>query len=295
VSLIFYALPSNDLIAERLAMAADGECGAVCIRAFPDGESFVRVDMDPKGSEVVIVATLRHPNELLAPLLFLADALHDHGAKRVGLVAPYLGYMRQDARFHPGEAITSRTFAKVLSAHVDWLATVDPHLHRYPTLDAIYTIPTAVVQSAGTIGAWIAEHVADPWIIGPDAESRQWVAEIAGAARAPLTVLAKTRRGDADVLETIPDLEAHRGRTPVLVDDIVSTGRTMATAINHLRDEGALAPVCVAVHAVFAGGALDVIKAAGASRIVTTNTIPHPSNAIDVVPALTAALSSGVF
>jgi len=287
---IFYALPANDVLAERLAIGADGEAGSLCVRNFPDGESFVRVDTDPSGADAVIVATLRHPNELLAPLLFLADGLHDLGAHRVGLVAPYLAYLRQDARFNSGEAITSRTFAQLLSTHVDWLVTVDPHLHRYASLDAIYPIPTSVVHAAPSIGAWIGQHVANPWILGPDAESRQWAEQVAAAAGAPVSILSKTRRGDDDVLETIPALEAHRDRTPVLVDDIVSTGQTMIAAIRHLREGGAPSAVCLAVHAVFAPGAHDVLAAAGPARIVTTNTIPHASNAIDIVPALADAI-----
>jgi ribose-phosphate pyrophosphokinase len=82
----------------------------------------------------------------------------------------------------------------------------------------------------------------------------------------------------------------HRSRTPVLVDDIISTGHTMIAAIRHLRDEGSPAPTCVGVHAVFANGAYGELQAAGASRVVTTNTIPHLSNCVDVAPTIADGL-----
>jgi ribose-phosphate pyrophosphokinase len=99
-------------------------------------------------------------------------------------------------------------------------------------------------------------------------------------------VLSKTRRGDTDVIESIPNLGEHRSRSPVLVDDIISTGRTMIAALEHLRQQGAPPAWCVGVHAVFADDAYDALKGAGAERIVTTNTIPHVSNAIDVSPVI---------
>lgn len=288
---LLIALPGSEVFATRLASALGGDVGQVLVRDFPDGESYLRVDTDPASRHVVVVATLDNPNEKILPLIFLADALRDLGATRVGLVAPYLSYMRQDARFRPGEAITSRSFAAVLSDHLDWLLTVDPHLHRYAALSDVYAIPATAVHVATDIGKWIAANVDSPFIIGPDAESRQWVDGIAGAAQAASTVLTKTRRGDAEVIESIPELGDHpTSRTPVLVDDIISTGQTMMAAIRHLRHQGAKAPVCLAVHAVFANDAYSKLKSAGASGVVTTNTIVHASNCIDVVPAIASDL-----
>jgi len=260
------------------------------MRDFPDGETYIRVDTPPAAREVVLVATIRHPNDKTLPLIFLADAVRDLGASRVGLVAPYLAYMRQDARFRPGEAVTSRSFARLISRSMDWLLTVDPHLHRFATLRDLYSVPAAAAHAAPDLGKWIAYNISSPWIIGPDAESFQWVKGIAAAAGAPFSVLAKDRRSDTEVIESIPDSSAYRSRTPVLVDDIISTGHTMIAAIEHLRGDGSPAPACVAVHAVFAEGAYDELQAAGASCVVTTNTIPHPSNCVDVTPALAAAL-----
>lgn len=290
---LFFALSGNEFFAERLAAAVNGECGLLTLRDFPDGESYVRVDSDPTGRDVAIVATLRHPNDETLPLLFLADTLRDLGATRVGLVAPYLAYMRQDRRFRDGEAITSQSYAAVVSRAVDWLLTVDPHLHRVKRLRELYSIPATAVHVAAELGQWIAANIRSPLIIGPDQESRQWVEGIASAACAPSIVLTKTRRGDADVVESMPNLAEHRACTPVLVDDIIATGQTMVTAIRHLREQGRAAPECVAVHAVFADGAYAALKSAGAARVVTTNTIPHPSNSIDITAAIARDLLRG--
>lgn len=289
---LFFPLPGNEVFAERLAAAVDGECGLLSLRDFPDGESYVRVDTDPAGRDVQLVATLRHPNDETLPLIFLADAVRELGATRVGLIAPYLAYMRQDTRFRDGEAITSRSYARIISRTVDSLLTVDPHLHRVTRLRELYSIPATAVHVATEIGLWIAANVKSPLIIGPDQESRQWVEGIAAAASAPSIVLTKTRRGDTHVFESALGATEHRACTPVLVDDIIATGQTMVTAIQHLREQGRPAVECVAVHAVFTDGAYASLKAAGAARVVTTNTIAHPSNCIDITPAVARSLQA---
>ena len=286
------ALPGAERFAARLSDALRVEAGRVTYREFPDGESYVRIDSPVASRDVIIVGSLVRPNDKLLPLVFLADAARELGARRVGLVAPYLAYMRQDTRFQPGEAVTSRSFASILSAHIDWLITIDPHLHRFASLADLYSIPATALHASAELGRWIAANVSSPFIIGPDEESRQWVDGIAATAGAPFTVLSKVRRGDTDVVESIPNLAGHRSRTPVLVDDIISTGETMIAAIRHLHEQGATEPVCVAVHAVFAAAAERAIRAAGASRIVTANTILHASNAIDVVPLLAGAIQN---
>jgi ribose-phosphate pyrophosphokinase len=289
---LFLPLPGNEVFAERLAAAVDGECGLLSLRDFPDGESYVRVDSDPTARDVQLVATLRHPNDETLPLVFLADAVRELGATRVGLIAPYLAYMRQDTRFRDGEAITSRSYARIISRAVDSLLTVDPHLHRVTRLRELYSIPATAIHVATEIGLWIAANVKSPLIIGPDQESRQWVEGIADAASAPSMVLIKMRRGDANVIESTLGADEYRSHTPVLVDDIIATGQTMVTAIRHLREQGRPPAECVGVHAVFADGAYASLKSAGAARVVTTNTIAHPSNCIDITPAVARTLQA---
>lgn len=282
-------LPGSEAFAERLAIAGGFELGRLESRRFPDGERYLRIHADPRGRPVDILCS--NADEQFLTLAFTADAVRDLGASEVTLVAPYLGYMRQDARFRPGEAVTSRTFARLVSVIVDQLVTVDPHLHRFAALGELYDIPCTVLRSAPLIGDWIGRETPAPLIIGPDAESEQWAAEIAARAGAPCVVLAKRRIGDREVEITLPDLGMRTGRQPVLVDDIASSGRTLVAASEALRKRGFAAPLCVVVHAVFAGQAFADVSAASA-RTVSTDTLSHPSNAIPVAPLIAEALAN---
>lgn len=284
------ALAGNEPATERLAGELGVEVGVLEVRRFPDEESYVRVRTEVDGKRTVLVCTLDRPDEKLLPLIFTAAALRELGAASVGLVAPYLAYMRQDRRFQQGEAVTSTYLARLLSGYFDWLVTVDPHLHRRSSLAEIYSMPTEVAHAAPLISAWVAKEVAEPLLIGPDSESAQWVAAVAEDAKAPFVVLEKERRGDREVAVSVPEVERWRDHTPVLVDDIVSTARTMIETVGHLRRAGMKPPVCVAVHAVFAGNAYDDLRAAGVAMVATTDTIAHDSNRIEVTGLLAAGI-----
>lgn len=269
-----------------VAGAIAGDDAKTTIRRFPDGETYVRLDTEVRDRHVVMVADLAVPDEKIVPLLWTAATARDLGAARIGLVAPYLPYMRQDARFQSGEGITSRYFARVLSSHVDWLVTVDPHLHRYRSLDELYAIPSRVRSAAPLLARWIKRNVREPLLIGPDAESEQWVRVVADAVGSPCVVLTKTRVGDREVRVSLPDVAPWRGRTPVLIDDVISTGGTMIETVRAVLKAGMTGPVCLVVHGIFDGSAHDDLIAAGCRRVVTCNTVPHPTNAIDVADLL---------
>ena len=289
MSAVVFAPPWQTSLGVSLAARLGAQVGDATIRQFPDEETYVRVVTPVAGQRTLIVASLDRPDSKVLPLLYLAQALRDQGAESVGLVAPYLAYMRQDLAFLPGEAVTSRYFAKLLSQHVDWLVTVDPHLHRIRDLSEVYTIPNDVVHAAPAIAAWVAQQVPTPIFVGPDEESEQWVAAVARMSQAPHTVLRKVRRGDRDVEVSLPDAGLCQGRTPVLIDDIVSTARTMIETVGHLKKLQLPAPICIGVHGIFAGSAYEELQAAGAARIVTTTTVPHGSNAIDMTATLAEA------
>jgi ribose-phosphate pyrophosphokinase len=287
---VLIALPGNEDHAHRLGTRLGAVVLVPELRHFPDGELYVRITGDV-GDDVAIVGNASGDNFLR--IAFLAGTARDLGAARVGLVAPYLAYMRQDSRFNPGEGVTARYFGRLVSSTVDWLVTVDPHLHRFDSLAGVYTIPTTIARAAPAIAQWVATSVHRPVLVGPDSESVQWVSAVAERCGAPFMILEKTRRGDRDVSITAPDAPVDHisgGHTPVVIDDIVSTGRTMIEATRQLRAAGSAPPVCVAIHAVFADALGDALIDAGARGIVTCDTISHATNQINVTEPLADAI-----
>lgn len=286
---LLLALPGNEGFARRLAAELDAEVADVEARRFPDGESYVRLPVDPAGRVVDLVCTLAQPDDIFLRLVFAADAARDLGATEVNLIAPYLAYMRQDVRFKPGESISSLSFARLVSSTFDRLVTADPHLHRHPSLEALYTLNPDTLQSAPLLADWIAANVPSPLVIGPDEESEQWVGVIARRIGAPHAVLRKLRHGDRNVEITLPDLGEYRRHQPVLVDDIASSGRTMAVAARELAKQGFAPPECVVVHALFGGDAWQTLSPL-CRRITSTDSVPHASNGIGLAPLFAAAL-----
>lgn len=282
---LLYAFDGQERLRDGLLASERYRHGSLMLRRFPDGEHYVRVLDDVAGRETVILCQLHQPDRKLLPLLLTAATLRDLGAARVGLIAPYLAYMRQDKRFKDGEGVTSQYFAELMSMSFDWLVTVDPHLHRIRQLGDIYRIPAAALSSVSVMAEWIRDNIDRPLIVGPDSESRQWAEQVARVVDCPWEVLEKQRRGDREVTVSLPHVDAYRQRTPVLVDDIVSTGRTLLKVAEHMRQAGLPDPVCVAVHGVFAPGALEELEKAGI-RVVTSNSIEHPNSKIDLTPLL---------
>lgn len=291
---LIFGMPGNAALTGQLVDTLAAERGEMIMRHFPDGESYVRILSKVERRDAIVVCTLHQPDDKLLPLYFLCRALKDLEAGTVRLVAPYLAYMRQDKVFHAGEAVTSSYFARLLSSFCDGLFTIDPHLHRRGSMADIYTVPCTVLHAAPFISEWIKQHVKDAVLIGPDGESEQWVSAVAHDAGMPFTVLEKTRMGDTDVRVSVPHVKHHADRTPVLVDDIISTARTMIAAVGHLKAQSMKSPVCIGVHGVFAGTAYDDLLSAGAVRVITSDTIPHPSNTIGIAPLLARAVHEAI-
>ncbi len=279
---ILFSFPNNDVLAFQLLSYTEMEQGSINIHRFPDGESNIQINSPVNEKHVFLLCSLDHPDDKAMLLLFFAQTVKDYGALSVTLIAPYLGYMRQDKRFHEGEAITSNIFATFLSDNFDRIITVDPHLHRHKSMSEIYTIPAVVVHAADAIVDWIIDNISNPVLIGPDEESDQWVSEVAQKIRAPYIVLTKVRSGDKKVDVSVPDVEKYNGHTPVLLDDIISTARTMAETVKHLRRAGMKPPICIGVHAVFAEDGYETLRKSGVEKIVSCNSILHETNKIDL-------------
>jgi len=275
--------------AERLASAADLNFAEIHLHRFPDGESLVRLP-ESLPPEIILYCSFTDPNRQLIELQLMVATAEELGATRIILVAPYLCYMRQDKAFHPGEAVSQRIVGQLLARHVDTLITVDPHLHRTHRLEDAVPVRRAVVVSAASLMAnWLDGRPGKPLLVGPDEESRQWVSGIAKPGGFDFCVGSKERFGDRAVRVRFPDC-ACDGRDIVLVDDVISTGRTIAEAARQLVDGGATSVAVLTSHALFVDGAESSLRAAGVDEICSTDSIPHPSNQLYLNKLLADAL-----
>lgn len=268
-------------LANTIAKTVFGEVGELVHRTFPDGESYIRVPSDLRGRDIVIVADLSDPEKKLIPLLLAAHACASKGAKRIGLVAPYLPYMRQDIEFNPGEAVSSRIFAHLLDPAFDWLLTVDPHLHRIKSLNEIFQLTPVIVNAASKIADWINANIESPVIVGPDEESRQWIEAIANYCDAPYTIGRKLRGGDQCAELEFSDDAEFQGRNVVIVDDIVSTATTILQAQKAITKRGGKVQKTICIHPLFDHRFKD-LNDKSELDIISCNTLSHSSNAIDI-------------
>ncbi len=286
---LLLAFADERAFARRLAAALGCRWQLIERHAFPDGETRLRLP-PALPARVALLRGLQRPNERLAELLIAAPAARELGARRLALVSPYLGYMRQDMAFRPGEAVSQRHVGAALAAWFDAVVTVDPHLHRVASMDAVVPGRRGVALSAAPLlGALAARRARRPLLLGPDAEAGPWVRAAAQAAGLDAATCTKLRHGDRRVQVRLPPLD-FGGREVVLVDDVASTARTPAAAARALRARGAAAVDVAVSHALFVGDAGAVLAGAGVRRVWSSDTVPHPSNAVSVAALVAAAL-----
>lgn len=275
--------------ARRLATAAGIDAAPIGRHRFPDRELRITLPAHLPG-HVAVLRSLQDPNEKLVELLLVAGAARELGARRLTLVAPYLAYMRQDRAFAPGESVSQHHVCTLLDALFDRVITVDPHLHRVASLADVLTEAEAVTLTAApAIGTFLGRRARGALLMGPDEESAQWVEGAARAGGLAWAVARKTRHGDRRVTITLPDVDV-RGRRVVLVDDMISTGRTLVEAARGLRRAGAARVDVAATHALVVDGAAEALAAAGVHDIWTTDTVRHPTNAIRLTGLLAPVL-----
>jgi ribose-phosphate pyrophosphokinase len=281
--------------AQRIARAMGCPALAITRHRFPDGELKLRLPAQQVlhwPLHVVILRSLDHPNEKLVELLLAAQTARALGAKRLTLIAPYLAYMRQDIAFNPGEAVSQRIVGGFLADLFDAVITVDPHLHRVATLQEAVPVPHALALSGAPLLAdLIAREQPDALLVGPDEESAQWIAQAAARHGFDHAVCHKVRHGDRHVEVALPDF-SFAGRAVVLLDDVASSGHTLAQAARGLLEAGAASVSVAVTHALFADDAGELLWNAGIRRVWSTDCIAHPSNAVSMAPALATALSS---
>ncbi len=277
------------VLAGQAASALGMALAVVERHRFPDGEMRLRL---PPGlpDRVVLWRGLQQPNEKLVEVLLAVQTARRLGARHLTLVSPYMAYMRQDIEFNPGEAISQRIVGGFLAGLFDAIITIDPHLHRVATLHEAMPVKDAIALSGAPL---LADHIAtqrrNPLLMGPDEEALQWVAMAAQRHGWDHAVCRKTRHGDREVDIELPD-QPVAGRVVVLMDDVASSGHTLARAAVKLRAAGAASVDVAVTHALFAPGAVQLVRSSGVGEIWSTDCISHPSNAVSIVPEVVRSL-----
>ena len=285
-----------EIQAQHLAIALGLTYARVRVHYFPDGECKVTLP-EKLPAHVVVCLSLDHPNEKLVELLLAASTARQLGAQRLTLVAPYLCYMRQDTAFAAGEAVSQPIIGRFLAGLFDDVITVDPHLHRTHKLSDAVPATHAVAVSATLIMHDFlhrycevhSETHGDTILLGPDSESKQWVSAIAEGSALTYGVAHKQRLGDRDIQVSLPDLEL-TGKAVILVDDVISSGETIAIATQACFERGASRVDVLVTHPLFAQGAIERLQQVGVGEIWSTDSIIHPSNCISLTHLLAEAV-----
>jgi ribose-phosphate pyrophosphokinase len=262
---------------------------------FPDGETQVDLRESVRGRDVYLLQSTSPPvDRHLIELLLFADACRRAGAERLTGVIPYFGYARQERR-RDRRSLGARVAADVVATGgFDRLMLIDAHT---PAIEGFFDVPIDHLTAVPLLAEAAQRSVGDaPVVVAPDLGAVKLAREYAGLLHAPMAFVHKTRRSGREV-------EAHsvigdvRDRTPVIVDDMLSTGATVEAAVGALRKAGAVDPVTVIVtHALLVGNARDVLRQAAIAHLVVGNTVAIentrdlPLDVTSVAPLIAAAI-----
>ncbi|HZY94324.1 MAG TPA: ribose-phosphate diphosphokinase [Candidatus Bathyarchaeia archaeon] len=297
--IVFGGSASSELAA-KVSKQLGEEPGRLELKRFPDGEKYLRIHEDVKDKPVAVIQSLyRTPDENIFEILLMVDTLRDLGASSITVAAPYLAYARQDARFYPGEAVTSLSVARLLeSAGTSSFLTVDCHLHRMGDVSKVFHIPAKNLSAMPLLGKYALENLKpkNPVVIAPDEEAEQWAAMVAKQLDAEHVAFRKTRvrkegMTSSKVAVDTGDVNV-RGRDAIFADDIISTGGTIAEAAKACKKNGAKRIFALCTHPVLADGALKRIRSAGVLKVIGTDTIPSPVSKVSVAPVIASALKA---
>jgi ribose-phosphate pyrophosphokinase len=271
----------SQVLAGRIADALHAEIVDVHFSKFPDGELYLRTGQ--LAEEMVIVGSILSSDSFIQ-LLLLIDACE---GKECRLVIPYMGYARQDKKFHDGEPVSSRAIALAVSRGVSDCITVN--IHDKAVLSS-FSVPAKDVSVFSAIGNYIHEiQLDDPLILAPDDGAAAFAGAVAGSAGWDCDHLEKTRISGSEVRMAPQRLDVN-GRSVVIVDDIISTGGTIAMAASLLAQQGAREVYAACVHGVLSGGAFARLKAAGIRDVVCSDTLERGCSRYSAATPVATAL-----
>ncbi len=272
------------MLAAELAKELGAALANVETKRFPDDECYVRIDGDLDGEEVVVVQTT-WPDKNIIELLLLQDAVREFDVSSVTTVVPYFGYARQDKKFKQGEPISARMLSRVIQMQSDEFITVD--VHAPSVITWFDGIPARTVSAHPEVGAFLRKKGVE-LVLSPDEGRWENAKKVANVAGCDADFLVKERL-DGETVRIAPKSLDAKGKKVAIVDDIISTGNTIAKASEQLRKHGASEIIAVCTHGVFSSDAVERLRKA-CDNVYSTDTIENPATAITVAPQVAKAI-----
>ncbi len=255
-------------LAFRVAKLLDTKLTRVEYKRFPDNEIYVRIVDEINDNEVVVINTQKNQNDAIIETILLCDALRDEGVEKITLVVPYLAYARQDKKFNPGEAVSIRALAKIYSNIADKLITINPHETH---IKDFFTIPFVYGDAIPKLAEYVKDKLDNPIVLAPDKGALEFAKTASKVLNAEYDYLEKTRLSPTEIQIAPKTLDVNN-RDVLIIDDIISTGGTMATAVKLLKEQGAKKIISACVHPLLIGDALNKLYSAGVEEVVGTDT-----------------------
>ena len=249
-------------------------------KRFPDGELYIRVPDNEaiKDEDVIFIQSQRNQNDAVVESILMSDIFRDEGARSITLVAPYLAYTRQDKKFNPGEPISIRVLAKVYSQLFDKVITINPHETH---IKSFFEVPFICGSAVKELASYVKDKLNDPVVLSPDTGAIELAKEAAEVIGCDYDYLEKTRISPTEIKIAPKNLDV-KDRDVLIVDDIISTGGTVATATKMLKEQGADKVVVACVHPLLIGDALNKLYTSGANEVIGTDTFPSPVSKVSV-------------
>jgi ribose-phosphate pyrophosphokinase len=267
--------------AEDLAKLIKQPLVKTIIKRFPDNELYLRLMDDIAGEDVIIVQTT-FPDQNIIELLLLQDAAYEAEANTITVVIPYFGYGRQDKKFEEGEPISARAIAEHISLHADHVITVDPHKEHL--LD-FFAIPAISCSAFSEIAQYLTAKGDIDLVLAPDKGAITSVQQVSKIIGCEYDYLEKTRI-DGRTVEIKPKNLAAQNKNAIIIDDIISTGGTMAKAIKELKKQQSKKVYVACTHGVFVNGAKEKLLSAGCDEIICTDTVQSEFSKVKIAPAI---------
>jgi ribose-phosphate pyrophosphokinase len=265
---------SNPALAQKICECLHVPLGAARVRTFSDGEIMIEINENVRGRDVYIIQSTCAPtNNNLMELLIMTDALKRASAATITAVIPYYGYARQDRKAAPRTPITAKLVADLItSAGVDRVVTIDLHAGQ---IQGFFNIPVDNLYAAPVILEYLKTRFTGEEVVmvSPDAGGTERARAFAKRLECTLAVIDKRRTGPnvAEVMHLIGDV---RGKTAIILDDMIDTAGTLTQAAKALKENGAKAIYACATHGVLSGPAIERINGSDIEEVVLTDTIP---------------------